>query len=256
MKLGICYMVFDGEELLEPAIKSIRKEVDYVSVTYQSISYWGNLASSELEPYLITLKEKGLIDNLIHYKTDLSLTPKQNELILRNIGRESSEKAGCTHHISADVDEFYLEKELQTAKKITEDNNYDFVSAYMHSYYKNPCWRIYPDQKLYLTFIHKIENKYIYRNPEFPYSGELTRNLSICNKYKILDKKDIMIHHMSFVRKDIRKKYMNNDNKNHIKLEEFYEKYDKYKLGERLNLLPDYINRKTILVENIFDINI
>lgn len=39
MKLGVCYMVFDGEELLKSAITSLRKEVDFVSVTWQKISY-------------------------------------------------------------------------------------------------------------------------------------------------------------------------------------------------------------------------
>ena len=34
MKLGVSYNLFDGEELLESSIKSIRDNVDYVSVVY------------------------------------------------------------------------------------------------------------------------------------------------------------------------------------------------------------------------------
>lgn len=41
-------MVFDGEELLEFAIKSIRNEIDHISVTYQTTSYFGNPADPEL----------------------------------------------------------------------------------------------------------------------------------------------------------------------------------------------------------------
>ena len=42
MKLGVSYNVFDGEELLESSIKSIRDNVDHISVVYQTISNFGN----------------------------------------------------------------------------------------------------------------------------------------------------------------------------------------------------------------------
>ena len=38
MRLGASYSVFDSEELLEYSIKSIRKNVDYISVVYQTVS--------------------------------------------------------------------------------------------------------------------------------------------------------------------------------------------------------------------------
>lgn len=77
MKLGICYMVFDGEELLEFAVKSIRNVIDYISVTYQDVSYFGNKADPNLLPYLENLKKEGLIDEILFYKTDLSIHHKQ-----------------------------------------------------------------------------------------------------------------------------------------------------------------------------------
>ena len=39
MKLGAAYNVFDGEELLENSIVSIRPEVDYVVVVYQTCTF-------------------------------------------------------------------------------------------------------------------------------------------------------------------------------------------------------------------------
>ena len=56
MKLGVSYNVFDGEELLESSIKSIRSEVDYISVVYQTVSNFGNQCSEELIPLLNRLK--------------------------------------------------------------------------------------------------------------------------------------------------------------------------------------------------------
>ena len=41
MKLGLAYNLFDGEELLEYSLRSIRNNVDYISVQYQEISNHG-----------------------------------------------------------------------------------------------------------------------------------------------------------------------------------------------------------------------
>ena len=80
MKLGISYMVFDGEELLKFATKSIRDVVDFISVTYQPISYFGNKSNESFLDDLYGLQKIGLIDEIIFYDNDLSLHHKTNEL--------------------------------------------------------------------------------------------------------------------------------------------------------------------------------
>lgn len=251
MKLGLCYMVFDGEELLEFAARSVRPAVDHISVTYQDISYFGNPAGPELKKTLDKCQKLGLIDELIHFKPNLSLHHKDNELKLRNIGLEASRKAGCTHHISSDVDEFLTPEQLQNAKNLSE--GYDFVVAPYEYYYKDPTYRVTPNQGLLVTLIHPVDNKYVC-NKEFPFKIEITRRFPRCEKYRVLTLEECTVHHMSYVRKDIRKKYANNDNQFYIKLKKFYAHFENYKVGERVCLLPDYINRKTTLVENTFGI--
>jgi len=59
MKIGVSYNLFDGEELLESSIKSIRKNVDYISVVYQTVSNFGNPCDEGLVPLLEELKSKG-----------------------------------------------------------------------------------------------------------------------------------------------------------------------------------------------------
>lgn len=255
MKLGICYMVFDGEELLEFATKSIRSQVDHISVTYQNISYFGNKADPGLLPLLERLKKANVIDELIYFEPNFSLHHKENELKLRNIGLEASRQAGCTHHISADVDEFYKADQLEYAKNVMEDD-YDFSVAPMAVYYKDPTYLVWPIQKLVVSLIHPVTNQYIKDIPYsiFPFSIETTRRLGKCNKYKLFTKDEFTIHHMSYVRRDIRKKYQNNDNAQFYKLDKFFKTFDNYKLGDRVCLLPDYLNRKTIQVENTFGI--
>lgn len=256
MKLGISFMVFDGEELLEFATKNIRKNIDFISVTYQTTSYFGNSANSDLIPLLNHLKENQLIDELIFFEPDLSLNPKKNELKLRNLGLSASRKAGCTHHISADVDEFYDCEQLEYAKSIMEKEDYDFSVAYLDTYYKDPTFLVVPDQKLLVSFIHPINNEYnmdiLY--PDFPFHMETTRRLTNCKKYKVFSKQEFVIHHMSYVRKDIKRKFQNSDNGKFYKINKFVDNFTKYKVGERVCLLPDFKNRKTILVENKFGI--
>lgn len=253
MKLGICYMVFDGEELLEFAVKSVRTQIDHISVTYQTTSYFGNPSSPDLPAIVDKLKSDGLIDEAIHYEPDLTLTPKDNELRLRNIGLNASRKAGCTHHISADVDEFYRVDQLEYAKRTMDA---DYSVAYLATYYKDPTYLVVPVQNLMVSFIHSVEFEYNrqIKYPEFPFRMEETRRFADCKSYKVFSKEEITIHHMSYVRRDIRKKLNNSDNGRCYKKEKFVAVFDSYKLGDRVCLLPDFLNRKTTQVENVFGI--
>lgn len=247
MKLGICYMVFDGEELLPFAVKTIRSAVDHISVTYQTTSYFGNPARPDL---LDTLKQCD-IDELIHYDPDLNLPPKQNELRLRNIGLEASRRAGCTHHISADVDEFYVASELEAAK--TAIGDHDCSIAYLENYYKDPTYLIVPSQNHIVSFIHPVETHYE-MNQAFPFTIEQTRRHNKCDNCKVFNKKDLVIHHMSYVRRDIVRKLTNSLNGIGYNTKRFLAAFDKYQAGDLMHIAPDFINRRTIVVADQFGI--
>lgn len=243
-------MVFDGSELLRFAVASIRKQVDFISVVYQTTSYFGNPA----DPDLSTNVETADVDQIVHVNPDLSLHHKVNELNYRNLGLDLSIAAGCTHHISADVDEFYLPDQLEYAKSVMGDSQYSM--APLANYYKDPRFLIMPDQKQLVTFIHPVGNRYEY-NKSFPFKIEITRRFVDGENYRLFSKEEVMIHHMSYVRKDIRRKLMNSDNgRLYKKMDEFAEGFDKYQLGDRLCIVPDFKNRKTVLVENIFGITL
>lgn len=250
-------MVYDGYELLEFAVKSIRNQIDYISVTYQNISYFGNPTDPELEILLKQLKSMGLIDELVYFEPDLSLHHKENELRLRNLGLEASRKAGCSHHISADVDEFYKSNQLEYAKKVMEEGDFDFSVAYMDIYYKDPTFLVIPDQNLLVSFIHPVENEYNkeINYPIFPFHMETTRRFTNHTKYRIFNKDEFKIHHMSYVRKDIYKKFKNSDNGRFYK-NKFFDNFENYQLGGRVCLVPDFLNRRTTKVENTFNIQL
>lgn len=252
MKLGICYMVFDGEELLEFAASHIRNQIDHISVTYQTTSYFGNPCDPNLPNLINKLKGDKLIDEAIHYEPNLSLHPKENELKLRNLGLELSRNANCTHHISADVDEFYSSEQMKFAKETMDDS--DFSMVHYINYYKEPTFLVANPKDLLITFIHPVENQYKIIE-DFPFRIETTRRLSKYNKYKIFSKNEVLQHHMSYVRKDIRKKFANSCNSSYYDMKKFYSDFDKHQVGDRACLIPDYLNRRTTKVENQFNIH-
>lgn len=245
-------MVFDGEELLKAAIASIRKEVDFVAVTWQKMSYHGNPNETDLEPLLDQLKTEGLLDQAIFFEPDLTQTPKENELKLRNIGLQASRDAGCTHHISFDVDEFVLPEQLKYAKETFEDNDCSMIENIY--YYKKPTWRIQPNFKNNLvSFIHPVTTEYsmIYN---YPYRIEFTRRLDPYFKCRVYRQDECSLHHMTYVRKNMSKKLKNSMTGNLYKIEQFVKEFDKYQLGERLVVAPDFLTKRTVLVDDLFNI--
>ena len=78
-KWGVSYSVFDGIELLEHRIKSIRNSCDYVNVVYSDISWYGHKTDDDILSILQDLKEKKLIDEIIYYKPNLTLSAGENE---------------------------------------------------------------------------------------------------------------------------------------------------------------------------------
>lgn len=208
MKLGVSYNVFDGEELLEPSIKSIRDSVDFVSVVYQTTSNFGNPANEGLEPMLKSLKEKGLIDELFFYKPNNG-EAHQNEVNKRNIGLYLSERERCTHHMSMDTDEFYRSDELDNIKSIMEENDFDSSACQMVTYYKEPIYRLEPKEDYFVSLIFKIRNgiEYKYGHP-FPVLVDPTRRM-VTDNCRVFNRDEIEMHHMSYIRDDINSKFNN-----------------------------------------------
>ena len=124
MKLGISYNLFDGEELLETSIKSVRKSAYHISVVYQLISNSGEKRSDDIVSLLKDLKKRHLIDEFSLFETDATKPANVNERNKRLVGLKIARKAGCTHYLSLDVDEFYHYDEIEKAKLFIERKNY------------------------------------------------------------------------------------------------------------------------------------
>lgn len=239
--------MFDGEELLEQNLKNVRKFVDYTAVIYQKTSYFGNIIDFNL---IDKLHKDNLVDDLIEYKNDISLNPKTNEVNIRNLGLSLSKKNNCTHHISADVDEFY--QDLTYVKK--EIENFDSSVVYLENYFKDPTYQITPSQNHVTTFIHST--KLFYQlTKDYPYKIDLSRRLNNFEKCRVFNKEEFIIHHYSYVRKNIDVKIDSSSNWL-INKNKFKEMFNNYKVGNILNVPPDFNNRRTKVANDIFNLKV
>lgn len=208
MKLGVSYNLFDGEELLEGSIKSIRESVDYISVVYQKKSNFGNDSNHNLTDILNGLINKKLIDYIVEYETQ-NVPPHENELNKRNLGLLLSKKNGCTHHMSIDSDEFYIKEQLNYLKEIINIGDYDASFCKMVSYYKSGEFVREPKEEYYVPVIYKINqnSKFIYAEKSVV-EVDPTRRIKFENPI-IMERNDIEMHHFSMVRNSVRSKLIN-----------------------------------------------
>ncbi len=230
MKLGISYNLFDGEELLEPSIKSIRDNVDYISVVYQTVSNFGNPCDEGLVPLLEGLVSEGLVDEIFEYRPNINKGRHYNEIRKRNLGLTFSESADCTHHMAMDSDEFYTDEQFKFMKQTMLDGNYDSSACQMTTYYKDSTYRLDPKEDYYVSLPFKIEQgkDYVIGCP-FPVLVDPTRRMKTSN-CRIFTREEIEMHHMSYVRKDIRKKLQNSSASPNFrdidKLVDYFEKWE------------------------------
>ena len=164
MILGASYNVFDGEELLESSISCIRKNVDFICIVYQNTSNFGE-KRNDLEPILEDLRIRGLVDYIYCYEPKNKMGKRVgefNEICKRNIGKEICVKVGkCSHHITLDCDEMFVESEFAWAKEQVIKGDYDTSYLPFTNYYKKPTLQIKIDDKIgyfaYISFIIKFK---------------------------------------------------------------------------------------------------
>lgn len=257
MRLGISYPVFDGVELFEYTLRSVRGEAAHLSAVYQTTSYFGRPAGGHLVPTLERLRAAGLLDEVVEYRQDPRLRPQENETQVRALGQRLSIAAGCTHHMASDVDEMYVAEQLAAAKRLFVDGGYDSSCVWMENHFKRPGWVITPSQKSRMPFIHILPAEYVF-DQAWPFPADPTRRAVPAENCRMFERDEVVCHHMSYVRKDIREKVENNNNWingwHRGGTEEFIAWFDRYGLGDRLIVPPDFLSRRTVEVPNIFGI--
>jgi hypothetical protein len=249
MKLGISYNLFDGEELLESSIKSVRGSADHINVIYQKISNWGEPCSENLEDLLSDLVMKKLIDKIYCYSPKKTSAGK-NELHKRNIGLNIAKSRFCSHFLTMDCDEFYHQNQFDEAKKFIIANKIEASSCKFIDYIKQPTWQIQSYSQTYVPFITKINLlTQLSRKSYFPVLVDPTRKMNGDKKFKFFEASDLRMNHMWLVRNNLNKKFNNSSGKNYTQPEFIAQVLD-YQYPNK------FLGSDVLEVENVFNIKI
>lgn len=199
MILASIHNIFDGEELLPYSVRSIKEHVDIRIGVTQSVSNTGQ--------HYTPCYEHSLFDHIIVYEPNLLQTAAWNELKKRNIGLQFAKTIGATHFIGMDCDEIYDPEEFYKWKKYLCVNKYDVTLCKMLTYYREPTLRLDPIEDYYVPFICKINSNTRHSGIKYKYLCDPTRRVAPASR--ILAINDPLMHHFSFVRKNILRKFEN-----------------------------------------------
>lgn len=250
-KWGVSYSVFDGHELLEHSIRSIRNHVDYVNVVYQKSSWYGVPADDGLLPCLYKLRAQGLIDELIEYTANPNISAPVQEINKRNMGLSAAKRAGCNYFMTMDTDEFYIGSEFENAKKYIVKNEITHSFCNIVNYGLLPTDRLVAATPSFVQFMSKIgrfsklgknQNNICLIDPTrglTKYSGFGMRGVGD-NQYFL---SNIQMHHFTYLRKNVIFKMKNSSSKqNHNCSYSDLSKKTVAKGPDLFNLMPLYNN--------------
>jgi hypothetical protein len=269
--LGIAYNFFDGEEILEQSVKSVRPYANYIVLVYQETSNYGHPITKKALKLLNKLHTQGLVDQLVKYMPARQGNGGAQETRKRNIGVQLCRQAGCTHYLSMDADELYT-KQFAIAKDQVMAGNYDLSFCLYYDYYKLPTYRVrdkrgmlapQQNQRTSVTFITKLRESTVHQFGAYnsirwfkPLVDPTRMILPLTKNIKLFEPRELMMHHMSWVRKDITSKVMNSsarENDRYVKQAEAIKKgYDTWKPGVTLPFAPRKVD--IIPVEDQFSI--
>jgi len=255
---GAAYNLFDGEELLEGSIRSIRESVNFVCVVFQEMSNFGISRKSPLRPVLEDLMTRGWVDQIFEYDPASAKKGHGNEIAKRQIGLDLCRNAGCNYFISMDCDEYYKPAEFAKAKSIIIEDGYDSSACMMQTYYKDPRYRLDPPETYYVPFLYRIDERRLEMGLRWPVVADPTRKMPPKN-IMAFTRNVIEMHHFSMLRKDIRAKLWNSSANVNFKnrIEEIAQHYEMWSPGTQA-MMPGKERRMydTVQVENYFNINI
>ncbi len=257
MKLAACFTVFNGLELLENAVEQIYDLVDHVVICYQTISNKGN-ECDKVESFIYYHFAGKKNVKIIRFFPDLSVNTKENERRKHQKMLEEARKLNCSHFILAATDHFYDKNQFNFAKKCVEEKSFDVTFTKMFTYYKHPEWQLHPIEDYYMPFIMKLTDQtMISYVSKYPVRVDPSVQVNTFHNFWVFPQEDIMLHHYSMIREDIKNKFKNAAASIRWKpsdIESFINEYENYDV-ERNPGIKYFGGRKIKVVPNYFNIN-
>lgn len=263
MKLCAILIVWDDWELMEHSYKHLtrvhngKQMVDGVIVIASETSNYGEKSPIPDHWKDEVFRYQWFADDDLHfYQHEPQLShPMNSETEKRNFGLQKARELGFTHFIILDSDEYYNPVEFEREKQRFIDNpDLAGLVCATQVFFKSPCLTIGLDTTR-VPFIHKITPGLHHSfNRKYPFAWEgpqiridPTRSLNIDSG---VEWSDIVMFHMSWVRKDYAKKIRNSTARSNIERstikEDLFLAKEGYKVkfyGDKvLHRVPNYFN--------------
>lgn len=242
MKLAAIYNIFDGCELLPYSVNSIKNDVDLIIVVYQRCSNFGEVRDPLPE---IEIAMQGLPVIYKHFHPTVN-GGFHNEKAKRNIGIQIALQEKCTHFIHLDCDEMY--ENFFDAKQQYLDSGKGGSVCEILTYFKRPTLRFAEKDNYFVPFIHKLTDKTMAGNGNYPFYVDPTRTI---NTQDVALLRTYM-HHFSWVRADINRKINNSSAKANIAVSNLLRDYLDPNIGPG-SFVEDF-RQHLVEVPNIFNI--
>lgn len=273
MKLCAIYNVWDDGDMLRHSIKNMGNIVDGIIVIYSRLSNFGEKETTR-HHYLFYA-------GALSYKhePDMNLDARSNETAKRNYGLGLARRFGYTHFIMMDADEFYDPEEFNRDKqRLIDKPEIMGLVGRVKCYFKQPTLTIGYDVTL-VPMIHKITPELRFEfNRNYPFAWtaingfpatmekkiridptrSMNINLNPCREDdtdRILDRSGVAwtettMHHMSWIRSDIKKKIRNSTARENIEKSTIVQDYVDAKAGGYCQ----FYRAKLEACENLFNI--
>ena len=231
--IGLGIVAFEGTEHLASIITEFRDIVDYVVIGLQRKSYHGDpIEPIDLNEIFRLKDEDHLVDNVLEVVLDSSKEPRIQETDKRNMLIQDIEDHGCSHAIIIDSDEYYSHNSILKAVQEIDEHDYEITYCQYINYYADyNHFLVYPFKDgMYVPFITKTKYRHSFDCTDFPMPSDPTRrfvrpydredDITFPNgqkrkqkhftvDYYIFPWNVVKMHHLSWLRADMRKKVNN-----------------------------------------------
>lgn len=249
MKLGYAITIFDGLELLDNAVENHLPVVDVMVLCFQRVSNTGQ-KNFVLQEYLENKYGGHPRIHIVEYSCLPKLSTKENERRKHQLMIDTCKQLGCTHMIMAAVDHFYQTQDIVDYMDFGRD--YDLTFTKMFTYYKYPTWQLTPIENYFMPFIFKLyPNTKIMNGTNFPLLVDPSVRINTHKDWFLLD---IMMHHYSMVRIDLREKLENSASKfSKQRIEQYLHEWEHYDIDSNPGV-SYFQGRKIEIVRNYFNL--
>ncbi|MDR1707134.1 MAG: hypothetical protein LBR46_03945 [Prevotella sp.] len=238
----------------------MRGLAEHISIIYQEHSNHNNRITNKALDILNKIREENLADDIILYKPDFSISPQENEHNKRKEGMSIAIKNKATHFLLCDADEFYQPNEFLYAKQYIKDHEISFSACHSYFYIHKPIYRSESFDTTNVCFICKLDENTVFEYDQYFPAENIDPTRRIINKQGnyIFFEKEIVMHHMNFVRENFDSKIQNSSSNSNKELKRFLKKVKKtlleWEFGKPF-IFPSKGIFKIIQVENQFGIS-